>query len=215
MGGRMRTNPPLKIETQRDNFNAWTGQAEPYNHCMIESFTAQMQWLRSKMILDGLPTFENYTALTHYIVVGESKENVSKVRFISANHVKKLNFMLESYKEKIPYRFVSANLTLEGVKKIVAEKNVPVLIGTMLTHHGHIVDYDGLWQDPYGHADHQIRPGDAIYKNVNGSDSDYPDDFARSMIFRSMKQIKDGTGKLVWVTDKINQARPCWYLENI
>ncbi len=207
----MRTNPPLKIETQRDNINAWTQENEFHNQCMVESFTAMMQWLRQAYLVDGKPSFENYTALTHYIVVGESKEKAQKVRFISGNHVKKLQPMLDA--KNIPYKFVQANLNLEGVKKIVDEKGVPVLVGTMLTHYGHIVDYDGLWQDPYGHAEHQIRPGNAVYKNVNGSDSDYPDDFARSMIFRTMKQVKDGTGKMVWITDKINQPRPCWYLE--
>jgi len=41
-----RTNPTLKIETQRDNINAWTGDNEFHNQCMVESFTAMMQWLR-------------------------------------------------------------------------------------------------------------------------------------------------------------------------
>ncbi len=206
-----RTNPTLKIETQRDNINAWTGDNEFHNQCMVESFTAMMQWLRLAYLVDGKPSFENYTAHTHYIVVGETKEKAQKVRFISGNHVKKLQPMLDT--KKVPYKFVNANLNLEGIKKIVIEKNSPVLVGSMITHHGHILCYDGLWQDPYGHAEHQIRPGNAVYKNVNGSDCDYPDDFARSMIFRTMKQVKDGTGKMVWITDKINQPRPCWYLE--
>ena len=207
----IRTNPPLKIETQRDNVNAWTGENEFHNQCMVESFTALMQWVRLAHLVDGKPSFENYTALTHYIVVGETKEKAQKVRFISANHVKKLQPMLDS--KKVPYKFVNANLNLEGIKKIVAEKNSPVLVGSMLTHHGHILCYDGLWQDPYGSAEKQIRPGNAVYRNVNGSDCDYPDDFARSMIFRSMKQTKDSTKKTIWITDKINQPRPCWYLE--
>ena len=208
-----RTNPHLKIETQRDNINAWTGENEFHNQCMVESFTAMVQWVRAKMTLDNLPTLENYTAHTHYIVVGETKEKAQKVRFISGNHAAKLNFNFENYKHKIPYKFVNANLTLEGIKKIVTEKNSPVLVGSMLTHYGHILCYDGLWQDPYGSAEKQIRPGNAVYKNVNGSDCDYPDDFARSMIFRTMKQVKDSTKKTIWITDKINQPRPCWYLE--
>ena len=68
--------------------------------------------------------------------------------------------------KKVPYKFVNANLNLEGIKKIVTEKNSPVLVGSMLTSAGHILCYDGLWQDPYGHAEHQIRQGNAIYKNV-------------------------------------------------
>ncbi len=207
----IRTNPPLKIETQRDNVNAWTGENEFHNQCMVESFTALMQWVRLAHLVDGKPSFENYTALTHYIVVGETKEKAQKVRFISNNHVKKLQPMLDA--KKVPYKFVNATLTLEGIKKIIAEKNSPVLVGSMLTHHGHILCYDGLWQDPYGSAEKQIRPGNAVYRNVNGSDCDYPDDFARSMIFRSMKQTKDSTKKTIWITDKINQPRPCWYLE--
>ena len=81
-----RTNPHLKIETQRDNINAWTGENEFHNQCMVESFTAMVQWVRAKMTLDNLPTLENYTAHTHYIVVGETKEKAQKVRFISGNH---------------------------------------------------------------------------------------------------------------------------------
>lgn len=217
----IRTNPVVKIETQRDDFNAWTLVKEPYNHCMCESFTAIMQWLRQAYLIDGKPCFENYTEHTHYIVVGETPEKVGSVRFNSANHVKKLNNMLATYKNKIPYRFVPGNLNLDQVKQIVREKNRPVLVGTLLTDCGHIVAYDGLWQDPYGHAEHQIRPGNAVYKNINGSDSDYPDDFAKSMIFRSFKWVdtgrKDPKGKpvMIQLTDKINQTRPCWYLEKI
>ena len=199
----LRTNPMIEWLSQRVGVDAWTDKAEPYNQCMVYSFTMMMQWLRQFLINNGKPSFENYTALTHYIVVGESESKVNQIRFNSVNHATKLNTML-AYK-KIPYEFVAGNLALDGVKRIVQDLNSPVLIGSMLTTSGHILVYDGLFQDPYGHAENQIIAGNAIYKNVNGKDSDYSDDFARQMIFREMSNGK--------TTTAMNVQRPCWYIK--
>lgn len=72
------TTPRVKWLSQRDNLNAFTGDLEAHNQCMVSSFTMMMQWLRDYLIYNGLPSFENYNEFTHYIVVGQKKRVSAK-----------------------------------------------------------------------------------------------------------------------------------------
>lgn len=233
-----RTNPHVIQLTQRDNIHPFTEEEERAKQCMVASFTMMMNWLGTLLNLEQLT--KQYNEHLHLTLVGSDLQQAlrknpkyanldgeqfekiflpefDKYRYFSNNHASMCNTYLKNL--KTGYQFKQANLNLAQCKEIVETKNSPVIVGTMMTNHGHIVVFDGLWQDPYGHAEHEIRPYNAIYKNENGSDSDYPDSFARSMIFRTMKQLKTGNknGKpaYTWITDKINQTRPCWYLEKI
>jgi len=194
--------PPVKWLSQRDNINAFTGDTEAHNQCMISSFTMMMQWLRDYLILNNQPSFENYTELTHYIVVGENKDKAQKVRFSSINHAKKLNPMLES--KKIPFYFKQVNFNYAELIEYVGKNKRPVLIGTMETSAGHIVVFDGKIQNPYGRPNGTIHTGSCKYVTVQGDNLDYMPEFFINMVFREMAGGK---------TSKINVKRPCWILE--
>jgi len=155
------TIPRIKWLSQRDNINSFTGDIEAHNQCMVSSFTMMMQWLRDYLIYKGLPSFENYTEFTHYIVVGQKKEQAQKVRFMSANHAKQLNKMLEA--KKIKQKFVPVQFNHSDLIKYVAENKRPVLIGTMETSAGHIVVFDGQIQNPYGNPNRTIHTGSCKY----------------------------------------------------
>ena len=197
----IRTKPEIIWLSQRNNLNAFTGELEAHNQCMIASFTMMMQWLRRYLIENKLPSFEHYDELTHYIVVSETRERARKLRFSSINHANKLNVMLAQ--KKIPFQFVSKNLDFFEVKQVVGALNTPVLIGTMETDSGHIVTYDGLIQNPYGKPENRIHSGNCKYISVDGANLDYTDDFFRNMVFREMKNGK---------TSKTNVKRLCWYI---
>lgn len=214
-------SPRIKWLSQRDNLNAFTGDLEAHNQCMIASFVMMMQWLREWLILNDKPAFENYDELTHYIVVGESKDKVQKVRFMSVNHAKKLNIMLANYKNKIPHRFIQKDFTYQDVLNYVAEKKRPVLIGTMETGAGHILCFDGQIQNPYGNPNRQIHTGSCKYDSIKGDNLDYSKEFAEAMVFREMVEIDTGkkypNGKKITIfkTSKTNVKRPCWIIEDI
>lgn len=196
------TIPRIKWLSQRDNLNAFTGDLEAHNQCMVSSFTMMMQWLREFLIYHGEPSFEFYTEFTHYIVVGQKKEQAQKVRFNSINHAKQLNIMLEA--KKIPYRFKQVNFDYSELIKYESEKKRPVLIGTMETSAGHIVVFDGQIQNPYGNPDRTIHTGSCKYNSVKGDNLDYSQDFFTNMVFRNMANKK---------TSQINVKRPCWIIE--
>jgi hypothetical protein len=198
----MRTNPLINWLSQRNNLNAFTGDMEAHNQCMIASFVMMMQWLRRFLLDNKQPSFEFYDELTHYIIVSETRERARKLRFNSINHATKLNAMLEA--KKIPYRFVSKNLDYIEMKQVVANLNSPVLIGTMETDSGHIVTYDGLIQNPYGRPDTKIHTGSCKYISVEGANLDYTDEFFMNMVFREMQNKQ---------TSKTNVKRLCWYIE--
>jgi len=197
----IRTKPEIIWLTQRNNLNAFTGELEAHNQCMIASFTMMMQWLRRFLLENKQPSFEFYDELTHYIVVSETRERARKLRFNSINHANKLNVMLAA--KKIPYQFVSKNLDYIEVKQVVANLNSPVLIGTMETDSGHIVTYDGLIQNPYGKPEPRIHTGSCKYISVEGANLDYTDEFFKNMVFREMQNKK---------TSKTNVKRLCWYI---
>lgn len=198
------TIPRVKWLSQRDNLNAFTGDLEAHNQCMVSSFTMMMQWLRDYLIYKGLPTFEHYTEFTHYIVVGQRKEIAQKVRFMSVNHAKQLNKMLEAKKIKQVFKQVQFSHT--DLLQYVNEKKRPVLIGTMETSAGHIVVFDGQIQNPYGNPSRSIHTGSCKYDSVKGENLDYSQDFFVNMVFREMAKNK---------TSKINVKRPCWVIEDI
>ena len=75
----IRTKPEIIWLSQRNNLNAFTGELEAHNQCMIASFTMMMQWLRRYLIENKLPSFEHYDELTHYIVVSETRERARKL----------------------------------------------------------------------------------------------------------------------------------------
>lgn len=196
------TIPRVKWLSQRDNLNAFTSELEAHNQCMVSSFTMMMQWLREYLVYKGLPTFEYYTEFTHYIVVGQNKEQAQKVRFMSVNHAKQLNKMLEA--KKIKQVFKQVNFDYSDLIKYVNEKKRPVLIGTMETSAGHIVVFDGQIQNPYGNPNRTIHTGSCKYDSVKGENLDYSQDFFINMVFREMVKNK---------TSKINVKRPCWIIE--
>lgn len=197
-----QTKPPVKWLSQRDNINAFTGDTEAHNQCMISSFTMMMQWLREYLLLNNMPSFENYTELTHYIVVGESKDKAQKIRFNSVNHARKLNPMLES--KKIPFFFKMVNYDYAQMIEYVGKNKRPVLIGTMETSAGHIVVFDGKMQNPYGKPDPKIHTGSCKYISVQGANLEYTQEFFINMVFREMVNGK---------TSKINTKRTCWIIE--
>jgi len=213
------TIPRIKWLSQRDNLNSFTGDLEAHNQCMVSSFTMMMQWLRDYLIYKGEPTFENYTEFTHYIVVGQKKELAQKVRFISSNHAKQLNKMLEG--KKIKQIFKAVLFDYSDLIKYVNEKKRPVLIGTMETSAGHIVVFDGQFQNPYGNPNRTVTEFSCKYESVQGANLDYPKEFAESMVFREMVEIDTGkkypNGKKITIfkTSKINVKRPCWVIEDI
>lgn len=196
------TIPRVKWLSQRDNINAFTGDLEAHNQCMVSSFVMMMQWLRDYLIYHGLPSFENYNEFTHYIVVGQKKELAQKVRFMSINHATQLNKMLEA--KKIKQRFVQVQFSYDDCIKYVAENKSPVLIGTMETTAGHIVVFDGQFQNPYGNPNRTIHTGSCKYDSVQGANLDYQKDFAINMVFREMRNKK---------TSQINVKRPCWVIK--
>lgn len=196
------TIPRVKWLSQRDNLNAFTGDLEAHNQCMVSSFTMMMQWLRDYLIHHGLPSFENYNEFTHYIVVGQKKELAQKVRFMSVNHATQLNKMLEA--KKIKQRFIQVQFSYDDCIKYVAENKSPVLVGTMETSAGHIVVFDGQFQNPYGNPNRTIHTGSCKYDSVQGANLDYPKDFAINMVFREMRNKK---------TSQINVKRPCWVIK--
>lgn len=196
------TVPRVKWLSQRDNLNAFTGDVEAHNQCMVSSFTMMMQWLRDYLIYNGLPSFENYTEFTHYIVVGQKKELAQKVRFVSANHAMQLNRMLAA--KKIKEKFVTKLFNYAELIAYESEKKRPVLIGTMETSAGHIVVFDGQIQNPYGNPNRSIHTGSCKYDSVKGDNLDYSKDFFINMVFREMQNKK---------TSKIDVKRPCWVIE--
>ena len=196
------TTPRVKWLSQRDNLNAFTGDLEAHNQCMVSSFTMMMQWLRDYLIYNGLPSFENYNEFTHYIVVGQKKELAQKVRFMSVNHATQLNKMLEA--KKIKQRFIQVQFSYDDCIKYVAENKSPVLVGTMETSAGHIVVFDGQFQNPYGNPNRTIHTGSCKYDSVQGANLDYPKDLAINMVFREMRNKK---------TSQINVKRPCWVIK--
>jgi hypothetical protein len=180
-----------------------------------------MQWLRDYLIYKGEQTFENYTEFTHYIVVGQKKELAQKVRFISDNHVKHMNNMIAKYKFVINQRFKKVLFNYEEIINYVNEKKRPVLIGTMETSAGHIVVFDGQFQNPYGNPSRNINEFSCKYESVNGANLDYSKEFAESMVFREMIEIDTGkkhpNGKKITIhkTSKTNVRRTCWIIEEI
>lgn len=194
--------PPVKWLSQRDNINAFTGDLEAHNQCMISSFVMMMQWLRDYLTSTNQPSFENYTEHTHYIIVGENNEKARKVRFMSINHAKKLNVMLET--KKIPFVFKQVNFDYLQLMEYVKKNQRPVLIGTMETSAGHIVVFDGKIQNPYGRPDGTIHTGSCKYVTTQGANLEYMPEFFINMVFREMAGNK---------TSKINVKRPCWTIE--
>lgn len=204
----MMTIPRVKWLSQRDNINAWTESVEANNQCMIASFTMIMQWLREFLSLSNLPSFENYTEHTHYILVTQNEKN-SRNRYISNIHASVLNEMLKN--RMIPYKFVAKLFSYKEVMEYVNATKRPVLIGTMETSAGHIVVYDGQFQNPYGRPAGDITLVSCKYKDVKGDNLDYSNEFAENMVFREMVFDKENG----WRTSKTNVRRPCWVIENI
>ena len=194
--------PAVKWLSQRDNINAFTGELEAHNQCMVSSFTMMMQWLRDFLIQNKMPSFENYAELTHYIIVGENKDKAQKVRFQSINHAKKLNVMLET--KHIPFIFKQANFDYSQLLEYVQKNKRPVLVGTMETSAGHIVVFDGKIQNPYGKPSEIIHTGSCKYVTTQGANLDYTPEFFINMVFREMVGNK---------TSKINAKRTCWTIE--
>lgn len=121
---------------------------------------------------------------------------------MSINHATQLNKMLES--KKIKQRFIQVQFSYDDCIKYVAENKSPVLVGTMETSAGHIVVFDGQFQNPYGNPNRTIHTGSCKYDSVQGANLEYPKDFAINMVFREMRNKK---------TSQINVKRPCWVIK--
>jgi hypothetical protein len=201
----IRSVPVTQWENQRDNINPFTSVNQPFNQCMVSSFVMMVNWLRDYLTSKGLKSFEYYNEITHFILVGESKEKSEKVRFISGNHASKINkmFLLNNIK----FKFVSKKFSYDELVSYVDSNRRPVLVGTMETSAGHIVVFDGLWQNPYGKPDNKITKTSCKYISPNGKDLQYSDDFCREMVFREF----DSKG----ITNIINTKRLCWIIEDI
>ena len=95
---------------------------------------------------------------------------------MSVNHATQLNKMLEA--KNIKQRFIQVQFSYDDCIKYVAENKSPVLVGTMETSAGHIVVFDGQFQNPYGNPNRTIHTGSCKYDSVQGANLDYPKDFA-------------------------------------
>ena len=195
--------PKVRYLSQRDNINPFTSKLEPSSQCMVASFTMIMNWLGDKYNKEELSKqFNEFLELT---LVGKNSKEVESRRYNSYNHAEICNAYIKHIKAPLNVFFKSGVFSYDEIKKISEIKKSPLIVGSMITHHGHIIVYTGndSWNDPYGFANEQGQ-----YIDKNGEGVKYSENFCRNFIFREV----DPNTKL---TSKANTKRTCWYIEGI